>query len=311
MYGRKLRPWPSFETSARTLLAPTRYSFRMQGWGRSSPQGDITHAARASPRLPRCARRRAASDVRAPEERERVVDRIREARHAADIRALADALGAERMMRRGRGGEVDLPMRRFDRGRQEIVHQRRGQHVAFLVVVDLLAHRDAERLGQPAVDLALDDHRVDARAAIVERVEAPHLGLAGVDVDVDHADIGAEREGEVRRIVVIDRLEPRLHAGRHLVIGRPGELGHGLEPLRIALHLEAVDVPFEIVVVHFEHVGGDHLRLGLDLAAGHRGRGARDRRRARAVGAETVGRRVGVAVLDLDVVGRDARARSR
>ena len=44
-----------------------------------------------------------------------------------------------------------------------------------LVVVDLLSHRDAERLGQPAVDLPLDDHRVDARAAIVERVEAAHL----------------------------------------------------------------------------------------------------------------------------------------
>ena len=56
--------------------------------------------------------------------------------------------------------------------------------------------------------------------------------------------------------------------------------------------------------MHFEHVGGDHLRLGLDLAAGHRGRGAGDRRRARAVGAEPVGRGVGVAVLDLDVVGR-------
>ena len=66
--------------------------------------------------------------------------------------------------------------------------------VAGLVVVDLLAHRDAEGLGQAAVDLALDDHRVDAGAAIVERVEAADLGLAGVDVDVDDADVGAERD---------------------------------------------------------------------------------------------------------------------
>ena len=61
--------------------------------------------------------------------------------------------------------------------------------------------------------------------------------------------------------------EPRLHAGRHAVVGGPGELGHGLEALGIALHPEAVDVPFEVVVVHLEQVGGDHLRLGLDLAA--------------------------------------------
>src|SRR5215475_16108769 len=38
-------------------------------------------------------------DVGRAEELEGVVDRVREARHAADIRALADALGADRMMR--------------------------------------------------------------------------------------------------------------------------------------------------------------------------------------------------------------------
>ena len=90
------------------------------------------------------------------------------------------------------------------------------------------------------------------------------------------------------------------------MIGGPGELLHGLEALGIALHAEAVDVPFEIVVMHFEEVGGDHLRLGLDLARGHGGGGARDRRRARAVGAEAIGRGVGVALLDGDVVGRQA-----
>ena len=130
---------------------------------------------------------------------------------------------------------------------------------------------------------------------------------AGIDIDVDDADIGAERKSEIRRIVIVDRLQPGLHAGRHFVIGRPGELGHGLEALRIALDPEAIDVPFQIVVVHFEHVGGDHLRLGLDLAAGHGGRGARHRRRARAVGAEPIGRGVGVALLDHDVVGGQAK----
>src|SRR5215471_3037654 len=56
----------------------------------------------------------------------------------------------------------------------------------------------------------------------------------------------------------------------------------------------------------FEQVGRDHLRLGADLAAGHcRGR-AGDRCRARAVGAEPIGCGIGVALLDGDVLGRDA-----
>ena len=33
------------------------------------------------------------------------------------------------------------------------------------------------------MNLALDDHRVDAGAAIVERVEPPDLVDAGIDVD--------------------------------------------------------------------------------------------------------------------------------
>ena len=46
--------------------------------------------------------------------------------------------------------------------------------------------------------------------------------------------------------------------------------------------------------------------LAWILRDGHRGRGAGDRRRARGVGPEAVRRGVGVAVLDLDVLDREA-----
>src|SRR5262245_66661493 len=49
-------------------------------------------------------------DVGRAQEREGVVDGVGERRHAADIRAFADALGADRMMRRRGDGEVGLPM---------------------------------------------------------------------------------------------------------------------------------------------------------------------------------------------------------
>ncbi len=105
---------------------------------------------------------------------------LREARDAAHVRRLRHALGADRMVRRGRHGVVGLPLRRLHRRGQEVVHQAVAEVVAVLVERDLLPHRDREGLGQAAVDLAFDDHRVDARAAVVERVEAAHLGLAGV-----------------------------------------------------------------------------------------------------------------------------------
>ena len=49
--------------------------------------------------------------------------------------------------------------------------------------------------------LALDDHRVDPGAAVVDRDEPAHLDRRGAGIDVDDADVGAEREGEVRRVV--------------------------------------------------------------------------------------------------------------
>ena len=66
--------------------------------------------------------------------------------------------------------------------------------VALLVEGDVLHQRDADALGEAAVDLALDDHRVDAHAAVVDRDEAAQLDLARARVDVDDADVGAERD---------------------------------------------------------------------------------------------------------------------
>ena len=67
--------------------------------------------------------------------------------------------------------------------------------------LDDLHQRHADAVGQAAVHLALDDHRVDPGAAVVDGDEPPHLDLAGARVDVHDADVGAEREGQVRRVV--------------------------------------------------------------------------------------------------------------
>src|SRR6201997_696047 len=90
-------------------------------------------------------------DMRRAEERERVVDGIGEGRHAADIRAFADALGTDRMMRRRGDGEVGFPMRRLHCGRHEEIHERAGDDVAGVIVADFLAHRDGKRLGEAAM----------------------------------------------------------------------------------------------------------------------------------------------------------------
>ena len=49
-----------------------------------------------------------------------------------------------------------------------------------------------------AVHLALDDHRVDLDAAVVDGHVLQHVDLTGLGVDLDGADVGAERPREVR-----------------------------------------------------------------------------------------------------------------
>ena len=117
-------------------------------------------------------------DVADAEVPERVDDRVRDRRRRADRRRLADALRADRVVRRRGDGLVELPGRRLDRRREEVVHERPGEVVAVLVVGDRLVQRRGEAHREPAVDLAVDDHRVDDVAAVVDGDEAPDVDLA-------------------------------------------------------------------------------------------------------------------------------------
>mmetsp|Transcript_1089 Transcript_1089/g.2920 ORF Transcript_1089/g.2920 Transcript_1089/m.2920 type:complete len:772 (+) Transcript_1089:648-2963(+) len=211
------------------------------------------------------------------------------------------------MVRRGRYRVVGLPMRGFDGGGQVVVHQRVAQQVALCVEGHLLAHGHRESFGQAAVDLALDDHRVDAGAAVVQRVEAADLGLAGAPVDVDHAQVDAEGEGEVGRVVVVNGLQARLQSGRRLVVRGPCDVLHGLELRVVALDLEAVDLPVQIVLTDLEQVRSDLARLGVDLARGQRDRGTGHRRGTRAIGTQAIRRSGRVSFFHLDHLGRDAQ----
>src|SRR5262249_57086879 len=87
------------------------------------------------------------------------------------------------------------------RRREGDVNERPAEAVAVLVEGDRLHERHAHAVGQAAVDLALDDHRVDAGPAVVGGHEPPHGHLPGAGVDVDHGQVGPERVGEVGRVV--------------------------------------------------------------------------------------------------------------
>ena len=140
-----------------------------------------------------------------------------------------------------------------------------------LVVDRLLVQRLGDALRDAAVDLPLDDLRVDDRAAVVDGDVLHDLGRAGLGVDLDHADVRAGRPGEVRRVVHGGGLEVRLDARGKVVRvpGRDRQLGDRLRLVGRALHAERAAVEVEVLVGHLQLVGGDRARLLLDLLQGH------------------------------------------
>jgi hypothetical protein len=199
----------------------------------------------------------------------------------------------------------------------------RGQELAVLVVGEGLVEGRAQAVSERAVDLALDDLRVDAHAAVVDRRVVDHLDDARVAVDLDHASVDLRRVRQ-RQVAVlallVGQLERRhVHVpavegdvaclGReHRVVGvhdrtarheRKGRLGVVLEAGRLLLE-------DDVVRRRAEDGGGEPPDLERELLGRALDRlQARDRELAR-VRAGEAGVRVPVAVVagaHVDVVG--------
>ena len=139
-------------------------------------------------------------------------------------------------------------------------------------------------------------------------VQADDLGVAGVGIDLDLADVAAGREGEVGRIVERAFLQARLELLSGEFVRDVGVERHVAPGGRLvgAGDGELAVLELDVAFRGFEHVGRDLLGLGLDLVERLDDRRHADRARARAVGAHAELHLVGVAVDDRDVVDRDA-----
>ena len=99
-------------------------------------------------------------------------------------------------VQRRRGLEVvGLDGRHLGGVGHEEVHERRVEQLPGLVVGHPLVERAADALGDAAVDLALDDHRVDHGAAVVDDAVAQDLDLGGDRVGLDDRRVHAVGEG--------------------------------------------------------------------------------------------------------------------
>ena len=158
------------------------------------------------------------------------------------------------------------------------------------------------------MDLPFDDHRIDHVSEIVDRGEPVDADHPGLRVDLDLADVGAGRVGEVGGVVEGVLVQARLELVQRVVVrhvGGKGHLGEG-HFLVGAGNPEDALLELDVGVGRLEQVGGDLAALGDHLVDRLDDRGAAHRDRARAVGAHAEQDLAGVAVDDVDVLQRDA-----
>src|SRR5262249_52392248 len=145
-----------------------------------------------------------------------------------------------------------------------------------------------------AVHLALEDHRVDDRAGVVDRDQPQQLDAAGLRVDLDHRDVATERERRRRVELVL-----RAQLTKTVVLVRA--LGELLPREAVARSFEAALVELHLAA---EVLTGERRRLLDERVGGAERRGSAELRRLRAVRAGALRDDVGVALDDGDRLDR-------
>src|SRR5579884_489852 len=246
-------------------------------------------------------------DMPHPYMSQRVDHRVGDGLRSADGGRFTDALGADGMMWRGSIGLIGLPTRRLHRGRYQVVLEIAAQDVAILIVRDLLVHCRSKTLRQATMNLPLDDHWIDDRAAVVHSHEAADMHLPRSTVDIDDADVAAEWIRQVGRVVIIHGLQSRLKIGRTIGVGSKREFLNRLALVGRSLDEETPRLPLEVIFADLQQVGGNLLRLFAHFTSRQGSRGTGDGRAAAGIGTKSIRSCIRVAMLDIDIVRRHTK----
>ena len=129
---------------------------------------------------------------------ERVHHGIRKTRRASDGARLAHALHTQRIHGRGSHGSIGFDPGHVAGAGNGVVGQLAGDELALVVVNSLLKQRLAHGLHDSAVNLPIDEERINHIAAIVHGDILLHADIAGIGIDFNDAQVRAEGKCEVR-----------------------------------------------------------------------------------------------------------------
>src|SRR6478672_6940301 len=165
---------------------------------------------------------------------ERIDDGVADRGRRADRTAFTAALDAERIAWRWGFDKGGMKRRQVGGARDTVIHEACGQKLAGVSVVDdMLPERLSDALGEAAMHLAFDNHRIDDHATIVDSVEVTKPHGSRVRVDNNDREVHCLRIVGVGWVVEFGDLEARIERTisrkRGAVIGDVCNLGewHG------------------------------------------------------------------------------------
>src|SRR5205823_13988944 len=136
------------------------------------------------------------------------------------------------------------------------------------------------------------------------RHEAAYVYLPCPPVDINNTDIATERVCQIRRIIVVDRLQTWLQVWWAVRVGRKRQFLNGLALARRSFHIESSRLPFKILLAHLQQVGCYLFGLVSHFSRSQRSCSASHRGATTGVCAQPIWGGIGITMLDINIVWR-------
>src|SRR5215470_6254588 len=244
-------------------------------------------------------------EVADAERRQRVVHRVHQRRKRAHCARLAYALGAQGIHLGRYLVRIHVEERHVVGARHGVVHERAGEELAGAGIVhEMLEEGLAEALHDAAVDLPLDEERVDHPSHVVDHRVAHHAHRARGLIDLHLAHVAAIGERHAGRHEGRGLAEAGLEAGRKLAryVSGAGHRPEG-DAAICPRHREAPVAELDVVDGSLQQMRGDAAAALDHLLGGAEHGGAADADGPRPAVAATGAEEVAVAPEHLDALG--------
>src|SRR5579875_2847581 len=201
-----------------------------------------------------------------PKRPESVNNSVNECGWGSNSCGLTHTFGTQRVVGRWGYCFICFPLGCLHSRRYCVIHEVGAIDVTSLVIANFLHEGCTEAHCESPMYLTINYKWVDYVTAVVDGDKPSNLHFSCTPIYVYNADIATEGESHVGWVIVVNSLQPRLHAWWGIRVCREGHVLNGLILGGCALNIESATLPHHILFPSLQEVGGYLLCLLTDFA---------------------------------------------